>query len=200
MERERNFLFMAYLLRRSGRELDVCYHGCRTIVIPDYNTPTHIRGMIEYEGDLIPVIDPAVFFNGKPTRITNASCILVVEHIHNCRSRLTGVVIEDFEEIVNLAAGSYASGTSTPPSFNMRFVIERSDNSAAHELLSETHMALDLRERRKQDDEDFAAFDRIVSASTRRRVSQSSQPSKEHHQHRTASRMPFGHLYPAHAT
>lgn len=189
MEQMQELLFIAYLLRKRGPELDVCYHGCREIMIPDYKTPTHIRGTIEFEGISIPVIDPGIFFHQNPANATNSTCILVVEHIHESRIKHTGIIIEDIEEIMNLAAGMYKNGTADPLTFNMRFILEMADNFvpvqfqsriavagpradircrrskkvAANELLSDTHLAFDICEREKQADTDFAAFQEITS-------------------------------------
>jgi hypothetical protein len=166
MERIQDFLFIAYLLRKRGREFDVCYQGCREIAIPDYKTPTHIRGMIEFEGILIPVIDPGIFFHQNPASVTNSTCILVVEHIHESRIRRTGIIIENIEEIMNLAAGMYKNGTAEPSTYNIRFVLEMSDTVATEQLLSNTHLAFDLGERQKQADADYAAFQEITSQLT----------------------------------
>ena len=120
MEQTQNVLFVAYLLQQRGREFDVNYHGCRAIMIPDYKTPTHIRGMMEFEGALIPVIDPGISFHNQSAHLSHAACILVVEHGHESRRRRTGVIIEDFEEVMNLAAGSYGSGALKPSTFNTK--------------------------------------------------------------------------------
>lgn len=165
MEQTQNLLFIVYLLVQNGRSHEVRCRGCREIVIPDYKTPTHIRGMIEFDGRLIPVIDPGQFFHNKPVRITNAACILIIEHDHQCRSRRTGILIEDIEEIMNLAAGNYRTKVLRPSTFNMRFVLNLFEKVVMNELLSDTHMALDLCEREKQAELDFTTFRDIVSKS-----------------------------------
>jgi hypothetical protein len=88
---------------------------------------------------------------------------------------------------MNLAAGNYKTGALKPSSFNMRFVLETSKNTAANKLLSDTHMALELCERQKQADEDFAAFQKIVSRSTYNYGSNSAYPLNRYPTPRTVS-------------
>jgi chemotaxis signal transduction protein len=187
MEQAQNFFFIVYLLKQNGSALEVRCRGCREIVIPDYKTPTHIRGMIEFEAVLIPVIDPSIYFYNKSTQITNSACILVIEHSNECKNRRTGILVEDIEEIMNLAAGSYKHGALLPSTFNMRFVLEMSKNIAAIKILSDTHLAFELCERQKQEDEDFAAFQKIISRSTNSYDSNFIHPLKRYPTPRTVS-------------
>ena len=150
MEQTQIFLFIVYLLDQRGRELEVRCRGCREIIVPDYKTPTHIRGMIEFDGVLIPIIDPGVFFHKKPVQVTNSTCILVVEYYHESRNRRIGILMEDTEEILNLAAGSYRTGSFKPSTFNMRFVVKMSGNAAMTGLLVDTHTAFRFSEEHKQ--------------------------------------------------
>ncbi len=163
MEKIQNLLFIVYLLRQREHQLDVCYYGCREILIPDHKTPTHIRGIIEFDGTFVPVIDPGIFFERKATVVTNSACILVIEHIHESRTRRTGIIIEDIDEIMNLAAGSYGGGALVPSTVNMSFVTKMLDKAAANDLLSDTHFAFDLYAREKQAEADFALFQKIAS-------------------------------------
>jgi hypothetical protein len=134
-------------------------------VIPDYKMPTYISGIIEFEGSFIPVIDPGIYYQNNPVWVTNATCVLVLEHNYKSHTCRTGVLIKNIEEIMNLAAGCYKTRAFKPASFNMRFVLEIPDNVDASELLSNTHVAYELREQQKQADADFAAFREIISRS-----------------------------------
>jgi chemotaxis signal transduction protein len=180
MEQKQTLIFIVYLLNQHEHTDEMRCLGCREIVIPEYKTPTHIRGMIEFERELIPVIDPSLYFLNKPTQVTNATCILVIQHSHGCRSRRTGVLIENDEEILNLAAGSYKTAVVKPSTFNMRFVLEIYNNFTGNILLSNTHVAFDLYEQKKQADADFAAFRVIVSGSLNACRSNRVQPLKRY--------------------
>jgi chemotaxis signal transduction protein len=175
-----NLHFIVYQLNQHERADEIRCLGCREIVIPDHKTPTHIRGMIACEGDLIPVIDPFLYFLKKPIQVTKQTCILVLQHSYGCRSRRTGVLIENDEEIMNLAAGSYKTGIVKPSTFNMHFVLEIYNNVTANILLSDAHVAFDLFEQKKQADVDFAAFREIISGSFDKCRSKRVQPLKRY--------------------
>ncbi len=162
MEQIQNLLFITYQLKHNERELDVSYYGCREIVIPDYKRPSYIRGMIEFEGNYIPVIDPNIYYRSQPTQLTNLACILVIEHPYECRKHQTGVIIEDIKEIMNLAAGSYKTMALKTLTFNIRFVLKVLKKADTYELLSDTHMSINLREQQKQANADFVAFSEIA--------------------------------------
>jgi chemotaxis signal transduction protein len=163
MEQTHNFLFITFVLNRRQRDLDVRCCGCKDIMVSDYKKPTYIKGMIEFEGQIIPVVDPSTWFGGQPTRVTASACILVVQHSYECRPLKTGVLVPDTEEVMNLAAGNYASGTPKETSFNTRFVLDILRNIFSNRFLADSHLALSRCERRKRMDDDFKAFREIVS-------------------------------------
>lgn len=163
MDNIQDLLFLTYQLNQDGHELDVGYYGCREIVIPDYKRPSYIRGMIEFEGKYIPVIDPSIYYRSQPTRLTNLSCILVVKHVYQCRNHQTGIILEDIEEIINLATGNYKTMAMRSLSFNIRFVVRILKKANACKLLSDTHISINLCEQQKQANADFVAFSEIVT-------------------------------------
>jgi chemotaxis signal transduction protein len=162
MEQAQDLLFMTYQLKHNEHELDVSYYGCREIVIPEYKRPSYIRGMIEFEGNYIPVIDPNIYYRNQPTQLTNLACILVIEHVYECRNHQTGIILEDIKEIMNLATGSYKTMPLKTLPFNMRFVLKVLKKAVVDKLLSDTHMSINLRVQQKQANEDYAAFREIV--------------------------------------
>jgi hypothetical protein len=94
MKQTQDLLFMTYQLKHNEHELDISYYGCGEIVIPDYKRPSYIRGMIEFEGNYIPVIDPNIYYQGQPTQLTNLACILVIRHFYEYRNHQTGIILE----------------------------------------------------------------------------------------------------------
>jgi chemotaxis signal transduction protein len=158
-----SLLLVTFVLDRRQRELDIRCRGCKNIMVSDYKKPTHIKGMIEFEGQIIPVVDPSIWFRGQPTRVTASACILVVQHSYECRPLKTGVLVPDMEEVMNLAAGNYASGTPKETSFNMRFVLDMLRNIFSDRFLADSHLAMSRSERKKRMDDDFEAFREIVS-------------------------------------
>jgi chemotaxis signal transduction protein len=136
------------------------------MMFSDYKKPTHIKGGIEFEGHVIPVIDPSTWLCGEPTRLDNCTCILVVQYTFEYREFKTGILIQDSEEIMNLAAGAYSHGALEGTTFNMRFVLEIPKSAFANKFLADSHLALNLCQEKKRMDDDFATFRKILSTAT----------------------------------
>lgn len=162
MEQAQDLLFMTYHLKHNEHELDVSYYGCRELVIPDYKRPSYIRGMIEFAANYIPVIDPNIYYRSQPTHLTNLACILVIEHVHECRNHQTGIILEDIKEIMNLATGGYKNMALKTLPFNVRFILKVLKRANVYELLSDTHMSINLHKQQKQANADFISFSEIV--------------------------------------
>jgi len=163
MEQIQNLLFITFVLHQQKRNLDIRCCGCKEMMFSDYKKPTHIKGVIEFEGHYVPVIDPSLWLIGEPTRLDHYTCILVVQHTSEYRPFKTGIIIQESEEIMNLAAGVYNRGILKGTSFNMRFILEIPKSSFASQFLADSHMALGLCEEQKRMDDDFATFRKILS-------------------------------------
>jgi hypothetical protein len=163
MEHIHNFLFITFVLNLQGRELDVRCCGCKELMFSDHKKPTYIKGVIEYEGRYVPVIDPSIWLCGEATRLSHCACILVIQHSYDHRQFKTGIFIQDSEEIMNLAAGAYKHGALKGTTFNMRFVLEIPKSAFAKKFLADSHSALNLCEEQKRTEDDFATFKRLIS-------------------------------------
>ena len=163
MEQMQNLLFITFVLDRQAREPDVRCCGCKEMMFSDHKKPTHIKGVIDIEGRYVPVIDPSIWLCGEPTRLGSGACILVIQHSFEHRQFKTGVLLQDSEEIMNLAAGAYQYGALRQTSFNMRFVLETPKSALAGKFLADSHLALSLCEEQKRMEDDFATFRKIIS-------------------------------------
>ena len=163
MAQIQNLLFITYVLNRRRWELDIRCCGCKEMMFSDYKKPMHIKGVIEFEGHYVPVIDPSLWLCGEPIRLDHCTCILVVQHTFEYRPFKTGILIQDSEEIMNLAAGIYNRGTLKGTTFNMRFVLEIPKSPFSSKFLADSHLALILCEEQKRMDDDFATFRKIFS-------------------------------------
>ena len=159
MEQMQNLLYITFVLDQQARESDIRCCGCKEMMFSDHKKPTHVKGVIEFEGHYV----PSVWLCGEPTRLSHCACILVVRHSFEYRQFKTGILIQDSEEIMNLAAGAYKHGVLKQTSFNMRFVLEIPKSSFANKFLANSHLALSLCEEQKRMDDDFATFRRIIS-------------------------------------
>lgn len=163
MNNIQNLFLITFFLKRQKPDFEVRCCGCKEIIIPDYKKPVHVRGMIEFDGNYIPVIDPGIWFCGEPTQLTTSACILVVSCSYEYRKFETGILVRDTEEIMNLAAGSYKFADPRECPFNIRFILEISRNDAVNDFLADSHFKLSLCERQKRIDDDFSAFKEIAS-------------------------------------
>ena len=163
MEQIRNLLFITFVLKRQRRALDIRCFGCREMLFSDYKKPTHIKGVIEFEGHYVPVMDPSIWLCGEPTRLDHGTCILVAQHSFDYRPFKTGILVPDSEEILNLAAGAYTQGAVKGTSFNMRFILEIPTSTFANKFLADSHRALDLCEEKERMEDDYATFRKILS-------------------------------------
>ena len=53
------FMPIVFSLSNNYGQLKVTCKGCRELVLLEDLLPSHIKGMIEYDGQFIPVIDPS---------------------------------------------------------------------------------------------------------------------------------------------
>ena len=163
MEQTQNLLFITFVLNQQGRDLDIRCCGCKELMLSDQKKPTHIKGVIEFEDRYVPVIDPSIWLCGEATRLDHCTCILVVRHSFGYRQFKTGILIQDSEEIMNLAVDAYKHGALKGTTFNMRFVLELPNSAFASKFLADSHLAFNLCEEQKRMDNDFATFRKILS-------------------------------------
>ena len=149
MKLAQNILFITYYLKTDKNKLDVICKGCREIVYPDYEMPPYIKGMIELDGDSVLVIDPSIYFVSKQSELKNLACILVIEHVYKCCNCKAGIILEDIDDIMNLAAGSYDSDRFVPSTYNMKFVLNALKRGSEEQFLSNTQMLIEISNRQK---------------------------------------------------
>ena len=162
MEQIKDILFITFILEQSKPEFEVRCCGCREIITLDHKKPVHIMGLIKPEEKLIPVIDPSIWFRGEPTRLTTSSCILIVEHRYEHRQLQTGIIISDFEELMDMIAGGYKTRERKDAAFNIRFIHELPGNAESNDFLADSHIKLSLCREHKNTEDDFVAFKEIM--------------------------------------
>ncbi len=149
MDFTENILLITYFLKRSVNAQEIEFTGCKEIRCFDYELPSYIKGLIKYDDDYIPVVDPNIYFQSQPSMINNLACILIIESIRNCCKYRTGIIIEDIDEILNFAAGNYRNMPYTIPlTFNMNFIIDVLRKGQSEQFLFNTHKLLNIHEKR----------------------------------------------------
>jgi hypothetical protein len=159
------FWFTTFLLAHETRaqKLNLRCLGCRELIKLDYKKPTHIRGVIEFNGIYIPVIDPGILLFGRPSAFSNLSCILIVPHRWQNQQFYTGVIIEDIDEIMEFASSEPGIEPLRDISVNIRFVLDMRKSPGAESWLYENHRMLEISRNENQHEQDYLAFKRIWS-------------------------------------
>lgn len=137
--------------------------GCRELIKLDYKKPTHIRGVIEYNGLYIPVIDPGILLLGRPSEFNNLSCILIIPHRWEYQQFYTGIVMENIDEITELAACQPNANPIRNISINIRFILDLRKSPGSESWLYENHRMLDDCRNESQAELDYIAFRQICS-------------------------------------
>ncbi len=78
--------------------------------------PSHVRGVINLRGAVVPVIDMDVLFGREPAAATRRSCIVIVEIGTGEACRVVGVMVDAVNAVLEIPASSI----EPPPSFGAR--------------------------------------------------------------------------------
>jgi len=78
--------------------------------------PEFIRGVINLRGAVVPVVDLASRFGGKPSQITRRSCIVILELASDAETQVIGVVVDAVNEVLEIAG----TDIEPPPTFGTR--------------------------------------------------------------------------------
>lgn len=79
--------------------------------------PVFIRGVINLRGAVVPVVDLAARFGGKPREISKRTCIVIVEVTTGETSQVIGVVVDAVSEVLEIPVGEI----EPPPAFGAPF-------------------------------------------------------------------------------
>lgn len=83
-------------------------------------TPSHVKGVINLRGKVIPVVDLRLKFGLPEQGYTQRTCIIVVQVKGEVGPMLMGIVVDGVAEVLNLAVADiedtpdFGDGTSTP--------------------------------------------------------------------------------------
>ena len=85
-------------------------------------TPSHVRGVINLRGQVIPVIDLRTKFGMDTAEITEETCIIVVEISQGGRKFDTGIVVDHVQEVLDIAGGDIEEAPQFGSSVNTDFI------------------------------------------------------------------------------
>lgn len=78
--------------------------------------PAFIRGVINLRGAVVPVIDLAARFGGKPTKVGRRTCIVILEVIDQEVHSDIGIMVDAVSEVLEIPSGEI----EPPPSFGAK--------------------------------------------------------------------------------
>ena len=78
--------------------------------------PTFIRGVINLRGSVVPVIDLAARFGGKPTDVSRRTCIIIIEVPDEDSRHDIGILVDAVSEVLDIPP----SEIEPPPSFGAK--------------------------------------------------------------------------------
>ncbi|HEX8989938.1 MAG TPA: chemotaxis protein CheW [Rhodocyclaceae bacterium] len=78
--------------------------------------PAFIRGVINLRGAVVPVIDLAVRFGGKPTEVARRTCIVIAEVRQDEGRHDIGIMVDAVSEVLEIGAADI----EPPPAFGAR--------------------------------------------------------------------------------
>ena len=79
-------------------------------------TPPFMRGVINLRGSVVPVIDLAARFGGKPAEPNRRTCIVIVEVQHGGETHILGLLVDGVNAVMEIGADSIEA----PPTFGTR--------------------------------------------------------------------------------
>ena len=65
-------------------------------------TPSHVKGVINLRGQVIPVVDLRAKFGMETIEVTEETCIIVVEICQGDRNFQTGIVVDHVQEVLDI--------------------------------------------------------------------------------------------------
>jgi purine-binding chemotaxis protein CheW len=78
--------------------------------------PAFIRGVINLRGAVVPVIDLAARFGGKPTQVARRTCIVILEVADQDNRSDIGIMVDAVSEVLDIPTGEI----EPPPSFGAK--------------------------------------------------------------------------------
>lgn len=78
--------------------------------------PVFIRGVINLRGAVVPVVDLAARFGGRPAAIQRRTCIVIVEIPQDESTQDIGIIVDAVSEVIEIPAADI----EPPPAFGAR--------------------------------------------------------------------------------
>ena len=84
--------------------------------------PPFIRGVINLRGSVVPVIDLAARFGGRPTEVGKRTCIVIVEVQHEGSTHILGLLVDGVNAVMEIGADSIEPAPAFGTRVNTEFI------------------------------------------------------------------------------
>ena len=105
-------------------------------------TPAYVKGVINLRGQVIPVVDLRAKFGMETTDITEETCIIVVEISQGGRSFSTGIVVDQVEEVLDIAGEDIEEAPQFGSAVNTDFILGMGKIGETVKILHDIEMVL----------------------------------------------------------
>jgi len=86
-------------------------------------TPVYVKGVINLRGQVIPVIDLRAKFGMETAKITEETCIIVVETTQDNHNISTGIVVDHVSEVLDIAGEDIEESPQFGSTVNTDFIL-----------------------------------------------------------------------------
>jgi purine-binding chemotaxis protein CheW len=86
-------------------------------------TPSYVKGVINLRGQVIPVVDLRAKFGMETAKVTEETCIIVVEIHQDGRKFSTGIVVDHVQEVLDIDGENIEEAPQFGSSVNTDFIL-----------------------------------------------------------------------------
>ena len=86
-------------------------------------TPGHVKGVINLRGQVIPVVDLRTKFGMEAAKVTEQTCIIVVEITQSGRKSNTGIIVDRVQEVLDVAGEDIEEAPQFGASVDTNFIL-----------------------------------------------------------------------------
>ena len=93
-----------------------------TPATPMPHAPQYVLGVINLRGSVVPVIDLAARFGGRPTEVGKRTCIVIVEVQHEGSTHILGLLVDGVNAVMEIGADSIEPAPAFGTRVNTEFI------------------------------------------------------------------------------
>lgn len=135
----RLFLLTTYLIVRQHLDAQVNCTGSKELIKIDIQQAPQIVGLIKFNGHLVPVVDLSVSCHNLKTKITDLSCLLIINH--NCpkgKKTPIAILLDGFDDILAISSGEIVMSNNIKLGRNLKQLTQMTSSLQGSSIFDET--------------------------------------------------------------